>query len=74
MALRKKALESLKAGRKAALARLQKDYERTAALTKTGTASASELESDWRDRDRSPRLVDAATGALEAATPIREGY
>jgi len=68
---RKKAVGELEA-QKSSLARLQKEYERTAALTKTGTASVSELDRIVGDRDRAQGLVDAATGALEAADSNQE--
>ncbi len=68
---RKKAAGELEA-QKSSLARLQKEYERTAALTKTGTAAVSELDRIAGDRDRAQGLVDAATGALEAADSNQE--
>jgi membrane fusion protein (multidrug efflux system) len=63
---RKKAAGELEA-QKSNLVRLQKQYERTVSLTKTGAAAASEMDRITGDRDRAQALVDAATGVLEAA-------
>jgi membrane fusion protein (multidrug efflux system) len=68
---RKRAAGELEA-QKSSLARLQKDYERTATLTQTGTAAVSELDRIAGERDRAQGLVDAATGALEAADSNQE--
>jgi multidrug resistance efflux pump len=68
---RKKAVGEREA-QKSSLARLQKEYERTAALIKTGAAAVSELDRTAGDRDRAQGLVDAATGSLEAADSNQE--
>ena len=62
----KKAAGELEAQR-SSLARLQKQYERVAALFKSGAAAAMELDRITGDRDRAQGLVEAATGVLEAA-------
>jgi membrane fusion protein (multidrug efflux system) len=63
---RKKATGELEAQR-SSLAKLQKQYERIAALIKTGAAASIEMDRITGDRDRAQGLVEAATGVLESA-------
>jgi multidrug resistance efflux pump len=64
--LRKKASGELDAA-KGNLASLEKQYERTAALLKSGAAATSEMDRITGERDRAQGAVKAASGVLETA-------
>lgn len=62
----KKASSELDA-QKSNLAKLEKQYDRTAALVKTGAAAPAELDKITGDRDRALAYVASATASVEAA-------
>lgn len=60
------------AGQKSILEKLEKQYERIAALVKTGAAATAELDKITGDRDKALAYVSAATGVWEAAESNHE--
>ncbi|HTD66989.1 MAG TPA: efflux RND transporter periplasmic adaptor subunit [Candidatus Limnocylindria bacterium] len=49
------------------LTKLEKQYERTASLVKTGAAATAELDKVTGDRDKALAMVNAANGVVESA-------
>ena len=59
-------------GQQSNLVKLQKQFDRTASLVKTGAAATAELDKITGDRDRALSQVNAAGGVLEAAESNHE--